>query len=78
MAEYGKIPLTISRLFPYRQLGQYEEVETWLYYNLLRYNDSNTGTYISQNPIKLEGNNPNFYVYTHDSNLCVDPLGLRL
>ncbi|KFA58420.1 hypothetical protein A9G48_00775 [Gilliamella sp. wkB18] len=58
------------------QLGQYEDVETGLYYNRFRYCDSNTGTYISQDPIGLAGNNPNFYAYTLDSNSEVDPLGL--
>jgi uncharacterized protein RhaS with RHS repeats len=37
-----------------------------------RYYDSNTGTYISQDPIGLAGNNPNFYAYVHDSNAWVD------
>ena len=31
---------------------------------------------ISQDPIKLEGNNPNPYAYTFDSNSKVDPFGL--
>ncbi|MCX8582692.1 RHS repeat-associated core domain-containing protein [Gilliamella sp. B3023] len=59
-------------------LGQYEDVETGLYYNRFRYYDSNTGTYISEDPIKLEGNNPNFYANVYDSNTMVDPLGLDL
>nr|WP_080715925.1 RHS repeat-associated core domain-containing protein [Gilliamella apicola] len=61
---------------PFRQLGQYEDVETGLYYNRFRYYDSNTGTYISQDPIGLAGNNPNFYAYVHDSNTMVDVFGL--
>ena len=32
--------------------------------------------YISQDPIGLGGNNPNFYAYTRDSNTWVDILGL--
>ena len=60
----------------FRQLRQYEDVETGLYYNRFRYHDSNTGTYISQDPIKLAGNNPNFYAYVHDGNTFVDLLGL--
>ncbi|MCO6565730.1 MAG: AHH domain-containing protein [Apibacter sp.] len=63
---------------PSRQPGQYEDVETGLYYNRFRYYDSNTGTYISQDPIGLAGNNPNFYAYVHDSNAWVDPFGLDL
>ncbi|MWP50420.1 MULTISPECIES: RHS repeat-associated core domain-containing protein [unclassified Gilliamella] len=53
-----------------------EDVETGLYYNRFRYYDSNTGTYISQDPIRLAGNNPNFYAYVHDSNTMVDVFGL--
>ncbi|MCX8582696.1 MULTISPECIES: RHS repeat-associated core domain-containing protein [unclassified Gilliamella] len=59
---------------PFRQLRQYEDKELdGLYYNRFRYYDSNTGTYISQDPIKLEGYNPNFYAYTYNSNTMVDP-----
>ena len=32
--------------------------------------------YVSQDPIGLAGNNPNFYAYTYDSNSWVDPFGL--
>lgn len=41
-----------------------------------RYCDCNLGGYISQDPIGLEGNNPNFYAYVRDSNVWVDILGL--
>jgi|GEM_PF-3697075 len=34
------------------------------------------GGYISQDPIGLEGNNPNFYAYVWDSNSWMDPYGL--
>ena len=51
-------------------------METGLYYNRFRYYNPETGLYISQDPIKLEGNNPNFYAYVHDSNAWVDPFGL--
>jgi RHS repeat-associated protein len=56
----------------FRQLGQYEDVETRLYYNRFRYYKPETGLYISQDPIGLAGNNPNFYAYVHDSNVWVD------
>ncbi|TWP23574.1 hypothetical protein ETU10_06950 [Apibacter muscae] len=64
-------------LIPFRQLGQYEDVETGLFYNRFRYYNPETGMYISQDPIGIEGNNPNLYAYTHDSNTMVDPLGLQ-
>jgi RHS repeat-associated protein len=76
---YGRIredTLNNKPFIPFRQPGQYEDVETGLYYNRFRYYDSNTGTYISQDPIRLAGNNPNFYAYTFDSNSEVDPFGL--
>ena len=36
---------------PFRQLGQYEDVETVFYYNRFRYYNPETGGYISQDPI---------------------------
>ena len=62
----------------FRQLGQYEDKELdGLYYNRFLYYNSETGQYISKDPIGLQGNNPNFYVYLHDSHVWVKPLGLK-
>ncbi|WP_233268525.1 RHS repeat-associated core domain-containing protein [Cellulophaga sp. L1A9] len=61
---------------PFRYQGQYEDVETGLYYNRFRYYAPDQGIYISQDPIGLAGNNPNLYAYTFDSNSEVDPFGL--
>jgi len=61
---------------PFRFPGQYEDVETGLYYNRYRYYDPSTGLYTQQDSIGLAGNNPNFYAYVHDSNTWVDPFGL--
>ncbi|WP_262710361.1 RHS repeat-associated core domain-containing protein [Apibacter muscae] len=66
----------MKQVLPFRQLGQYEDIETGLYYNRFRYYNPETGMYISQDPIGIEGNNPNLYAYTHDSNTMVDPFGL--
>ncbi|WP_310283201.1 RHS repeat-associated core domain-containing protein [Flavobacterium piscis] len=63
---------------PFRQLGQYEDVETDLYYNRYRYYSPDTGLYLSQDRIGLAGNNPNFYAYVHDSNSWVDVFGLDI
>lgn len=49
---------------------------TGLYYNRFRYYDSSTGSYISQDPIGLAGNNHSLYVYVYDPNGWVDVLGL--
>ncbi len=56
--------------------GQYWDEETELAYNWFRYYSPDTGMYISQDPIGLAGNNPNFYAYVGDSNAWVDVLGL--
>ncbi|MCL5247597.1 hypothetical protein M4I21_17385 [Cellulophaga sp. 20_2_10] len=37
-------------------------------YNRFRYYSPDSGTYISQDPIGLEGNNPNSYAYVYDNN----------
>jgi len=66
----------ISGAVPFRYQGQYEDAETGLYYNRFRYYDSSLGTYISQDPIGLAGNNPNLYAHVSDSNILVDLLGL--
>ncbi len=59
---------------PFRQMGQYEDVELdGLYYNRFRYYDSFSGVYLSQDPIGLLGG-VNFYGYVNDSNSLVDPL----
>ena len=47
-----------------------------MYYNRFRYYDPNGGAYISQDPIGLEGGNPNIYGYVLDTNVFVDFLGL--
>jgi RHS repeat-associated protein len=60
---------------PFRYSGQYEDIETGLYYNRFRYYDPETGQYISQDPIRLEGG-ANVYNYVHDTSLWVDTYGL--
>ena len=67
----------IRDFIPFRQLGQYEDDETRLYYNRFRYYDPRIGNYISQDPIRLMGNNPALYGYVNDTNTWVDVLGLN-
>ena len=68
-----------SRQFiPFRQLGQYEDDETRLYYNRFRYYDPRIGNYISQDSIRLAGNNPTLYGYVGDGNSNVDIWGLSI
>ncbi len=78
---YGRIRnLKGDKFFvPFRQLGQYEDEELGgLYYNRFRYYDSESGGYISKDPIGLAGNNPNEYAYVYDTNIQDDLLGLNL
>ncbi|RZK33641.1 MAG: type IV secretion protein Rhs, partial [Hymenobacter sp.] len=61
---------------PFRYQGQYEDVETGLYYNRFRYYDPEIGQYISQDPILLRGG---MSLYSYVANTCswVDVLGLN-
>ena len=60
---------------PFRYQGQYEDVETGLYYNRFRYYDPETGAYISQDPIRLFGGSP-LYSYVKNPTGWVDLFGL--
>jgi RHS repeat-associated protein len=59
---------------PFRQLGQYEDGESALYYNRFRYYSAETGSYLSQDPLKYWGG-MNLYSYVQDSNKYVDIFG---
>ncbi len=59
---------------PFRFQGQYEDTETGLYYNRFRYYDPQEGTYVSQDPIGIEGGHV-LYGYVDDPNYKLDPLG---
>ena len=61
----------IRDFIPFRQLGQYEDDETRLYYNRFRYYDPRIGNYIRQDPIRLAGGNPTLYGYVEDCNKCL-------
>ena len=65
-----------SSFIPFKYQGQYEDVETGLYYNRFRYYDSCTGNYISQDPIRLNSRMYNFYSYVSNTNHTIDILGL--
>ena len=76
---YGNVRnLHGSRQFiPFRQLGQYEDNETGLYYNRFRYYDPRIGNYISQDPISILGG-LNTFAYVFDCNIGVDVMGLAV
>ena len=48
-----------------------------LYYNRYRWYNSETGCYISQDPIGLAGGNPTLYAFVKNVNTEIDPLGLE-
>ncbi len=77
---YGKVrKFAGERCFiPFHYQGQYEDEETGLYYNRFRYYSPESGTYISQDPIGLVGNNPNLYGDVFDSNNEEDELRLNV
>ena len=61
---------------PFRWPGQYEDLETGLYYNRFRYYDAEAGQYTSQDPIRLAADELNLYSYVDDPNFGIDPNGL--
>lgn len=61
---------------PWRLPGQYEDVETGLYYNGFRHYDPDTARYVSQDPLGLEGGF-NLYSYVSNPLAYADPLGLQ-
>ncbi|WP_269467217.1 AHH domain-containing protein [Flavobacterium columnare] len=64
-------------MIPFLYQGQYYDHDIeGLAYNRFRYYNPETGNYISQDPIGLEGNNPTFYGYVADNNTHFDPFGL--
>jgi len=61
---------------PMRFQGQYEDIETGLFYNRYRYYDPNSGRYFTQDPIGLLGG-LNVYAYSPNPVGWYDPIGLK-
>jgi RHS repeat-associated protein len=77
---YGKVRTFAGRSLsdcPFRYQGQYEDIETGLYYNRFRYYSPEEGMYLSKDPIGLAGNNPTLYGYVKDPNSWVDEFALN-
>ena len=62
---------------PLRYPGQYEDAETGLHYNWLRYYDSIIGRYLKEDPIGLWGGINYFTYVENDPNNWIDPKGLK-
>jgi RHS repeat-associated protein len=75
---YGKLTVEKGEAgsCPFRYQGQYEDQETGLYYNLLRYYAPDEGIYISQDPIGIKGCNSTLYAFVGDPLILIDVLGL--
>ena len=74
---YGRVRKeNLTNFVPWLYQGQYVDTETGLAYNRFRYYDPSIGSYISQDPIKLAGENSTLYGYVYDSNCEVDIFGL--
>jgi RHS repeat-associated protein len=71
----GENDVALASACPFRWPGQYEDIETGLYYNRFRYYDRAMGQYIQQDPIRLEGGLA-LYGYVNDPTVFVDELGL--
>jgi RHS repeat-associated protein len=59
----------------FRHQGQYHDSETGLCYNRHRYYNPDSGNYLSQDPIGLNGGIA-LYAYVHDPNNWIDVFGL--
>lgn len=70
--EYG-----VENFIPFLYQGQYLDIETGLAYNRFRYYSPELGSYISQDPIRLDAGLMNLYAYVFDTNTWIDPLGLK-
>ena len=60
---------------PFRLQNQYFDAETGLHYNFYRYYEPNSGRFVNQDPIGLEGGD-NLYAFAPNAQGWVDPLGL--
>jgi len=75
---YGKVNVLEGDIkdCPLRYPGQYEDVETGLYYNRFRYYSKENGEYISKDPIGLISGETNLYSYVSNPTFWIDPFGL--
>jgi len=75
---YGKVRVERGEAgsCPFRYQGQYEDVETGLYYNRFRYYSAEEGMYVSQDPIAWRGG-IRLFSYVDDPIIFIDIFGLH-
>ena len=67
--------VTDSAYQPFRLQNQYCDCKTGLHYNFFRYYEPDSGQFVNQDPIGLEGGF-NFYRFAPNVQRWIDPLGL--
>ncbi|WP_308860669.1 MULTISPECIES: RHS repeat-associated core domain-containing protein [Myroides] len=72
---YGRCIKVDNDFVPFLYQGQYDDLESGLYYNRFRYYSPDMGMYVSQDPIGLMGGMA-LYGYVGDVNGWLDPFGL--
>ena len=72
-----QLPYKENFRYPFKYQGQYYDPEIELCYNRFRYYYSETGRYISEDPIGFLSGEPNFFAYVGDTNAWLDLLGLN-
>ncbi len=76
---YGKITSVLdpNPKQPFTYTGREYDEETGLYYYRARYYDADTGRFISEDPLRLNGGDVNFFRYVGNNPVNeIDPLGL--
>ncbi len=68
-------PESAALLCPIRFQGQWEDVESGLYYNRFRYYEPLAGQYVSPDPIRIRGG-VSLHLYVVSPHVLSDPLGL--
>ena len=74
---YGNAIAGDSLFIPFLYQGQYYDEEIGLAYNRFRYYSPESGTYISQDPIRIASGEYNLYTYVKDINSSLDLFGLK-
>jgi RHS repeat-associated protein len=76
---FGKLTASTGTITnPYRYTGREVDSETGLDYNRARYYDPQIGRFLSEDPLRFNGDSPNFYAYARNNPIrFMDPSGLK-